>query len=102
VVLADEVLHIHGSPTHLLAVHVADQRLFTDGIFLAHAASLRQTFYFTTRKFGEFLHSFRTRTSLVRQRVGQDLAPVLRLENSGNDHQALVQQQAALSIRSPQ
>jgi len=33
--------------------------------------------------------------------VNQDLAPVLRLKNSGNDHQALVQQQAASSIRSP-
>jgi hypothetical protein len=32
------------------------------GIFLAHAASLRQTFYFARRKFRGFLHSFRTIT----------------------------------------
>jgi hypothetical protein len=57
-VFADEVFHIHGPPTHLLSVHVANQRLFADRIFLAHAASLRQAFYFARRKFGGFLHSF--------------------------------------------
>jgi hypothetical protein len=57
-VFADEFLYIHGSPTHLLSVHVTNQRLFAGCIFLAHAASLRQTFYFARRKFGGFLHSF--------------------------------------------
>jgi hypothetical protein len=57
-VFADEVFDIHGSPTHLLSVHVANQRLFADRIFLAHAASLRQTFYFARWKLGGFLHSF--------------------------------------------
>jgi hypothetical protein len=46
VVFTDEFLHIHGSPTHLLSVYVADQRLLAGDIFLAHAASLRQTSFF--------------------------------------------------------
>jgi hypothetical protein len=45
-VFADEFLYIHGSSTHLLSVHVADQGLLVSDIFFAHAASLRQTFYF--------------------------------------------------------
>jgi hypothetical protein len=57
-VFVDEFLHIHGPPTHLLSVHVANQRLPAGHIFLAHAASLRQTFYFARRKFRGFLHSF--------------------------------------------
>jgi hypothetical protein len=57
-VFADEFLHIHGSPTHLLSVHVANQRLLADRIFLAHAASLRQSFYFARCKFRGFFHSF--------------------------------------------
>jgi hypothetical protein len=57
-VLADEVFYIHGSPTHLLSVYVANQRLLADRIFLAHAANLRLTFYFARWKFGGFLHSF--------------------------------------------
>jgi hypothetical protein len=57
-VFADEFLHIQGSPAHLLSVHVADQRLLADRIFLAHAASLRQTFYFARLKLRGFLHSF--------------------------------------------
>src|SRR3979409_1322695 len=39
-------------------VHVANQRLFAGCIFLAHAASLRQTFHFARLQFREFLHSF--------------------------------------------
>jgi hypothetical protein len=50
-VFANESLYIHSSPTHLLSVHVADQGLLVGDIFLAHAASLRQAFYFARRKF---------------------------------------------------
>jgi hypothetical protein len=57
-VFADEVFHIHGSPAHLLSVHVANQRLFADRIFLAHAASLRQTSFFARWNSEGFLHSF--------------------------------------------
>jgi hypothetical protein len=57
-VFADEVFHIHGSPTHLLPVHLANQRLLADRIFLAHAARLRQTSFFARWKFRGFLHSF--------------------------------------------
>ncbi|MGA7855574.1 MAG: hypothetical protein WCA15_19810, partial [Candidatus Acidiferrales bacterium] len=42
----------------LLSVYVANQRLLADRIFLAHAASLRQTSFFARWKFGGFLHSF--------------------------------------------
>ena len=52
-VFTDEPLYIHGPPTHLLSVHVADQGLLVGDIFFAHAASLRQTFYFARRKFNE-------------------------------------------------
>jgi hypothetical protein len=38
-VFADQVFYIHGPPTHLLSVHVANQRLLADRIFLAHAAA---------------------------------------------------------------
>jgi hypothetical protein len=58
-VFADEVLHIHGSAAHRLSVHGAKQRLFADRIFLAHAASLRQTSFFARWKFRGFLHSFK-------------------------------------------
>ncbi len=47
-----ESLYIHGSPTHLLSIHVADQGLLVGDIFFAHAASLRRTFCFARRKFG--------------------------------------------------
>jgi hypothetical protein len=57
-VFANEFLHIHGLPAHLLSVNVADQRLLAERIFLAHAASLRQSFYFARLKFRGFLHSF--------------------------------------------
>jgi hypothetical protein len=57
-VFADEVFYIHGPPTHLLSVHVANQKLLADRIFLAHAASLRQTSFFARWKFRGFLHSF--------------------------------------------
>jgi hypothetical protein len=57
-VFADQVFYIHGPPTHLLSVHVANQRLLADRIFLAHAASLRQTSFFARWKFRGFLHSF--------------------------------------------
>jgi hypothetical protein len=40
----------------------------------------------------------RTGSHISGFRVKQDLAPVLRLKNSGNDHQSLVWQQAASSI----
>ena len=53
-VIADESLYIHGSPAHLLSVHVADQGLLVGDIFFAHAASLRQTFYFARREFRGF------------------------------------------------
>ena len=57
-VFADQVFHIHGPPTHLLSVDVANQRLPADRIFLAHAASLRQTSFFARWKFRGFLHAF--------------------------------------------
>src|SRR5208337_4092481 len=57
-VVADQLLDIHCAPARLLTVHVANQRLFAGCIFLAHVASLRQTFYFARLKFREFLHSF--------------------------------------------
>src|SRR5260370_5171973 len=59
-VLANQPLHIHGAPTHLLPVYVADQRLVAR-IFLAHAASLRYMIFFARHKFGGFLHSFNRR-----------------------------------------
>src|SRR5258708_3721305 len=59
-VLANQPLHIHGAPTHLLPVYVADQRLVAR-IFLAHAASLRYMIFFARHKFGRFLHSFNRR-----------------------------------------
>ncbi|HWO37868.1 MAG TPA: hypothetical protein VNO32_54540, partial [Candidatus Acidoferrum sp.] len=52
-----------GSPTHLLSVHVADQRTLVDRIFFAHAASLRQTAYFARLKFRGFLHSFKPKSA---------------------------------------
>jgi hypothetical protein len=51
-------MDIYGPPTHLLSVHVTNQRLLADRIFLAHAASLRQTSFFATWKIRGFLHSF--------------------------------------------
>jgi hypothetical protein len=60
-VLTDQAFHVHRPPTHLLAIHVADQSLLAAGIFFAHAASLRQTFYFARPKFRGFLHSFKRR-----------------------------------------
>ena len=38
-VLANQLLHIHRPPTHLLPVYKTDQRLLLGWIFLAHAAS---------------------------------------------------------------
>jgi hypothetical protein len=50
-VFADQVFYIHGPPTHLPSVHVTNQRLLADRIFLAHhAASLRQTSFFARWK----------------------------------------------------
>ena len=57
-VFAGEVFYIRGPPTHLLSVHVANQRLLADRIFSAHAASLRQTSFFARWKFRGFLHTF--------------------------------------------
>jgi hypothetical protein len=58
-IFADEVFYIHGPPTPLLSVHVANQRPLAGCIFLAHAgASLRQSFYFARLNFTGFLHSF--------------------------------------------
>src|ERR1700731_2794947 len=54
----DQPFHVHRPPTHLLTVHVTNQRLLVGCIFCAHAASLRQTFYFARLKFRGFLHSF--------------------------------------------
>src|ERR1700693_45195 len=62
-VFRDELVHIHGSPTHLLSVHVANQRLLAGCIFLAHAASLRRSFYFARLKFTGFLHTFNFQVS---------------------------------------
>jgi predicted RNA-binding Zn ribbon-like protein len=42
-IFVDEFLHIHRTSAHLLSVHAVDQRLFGARIFLAHAASLRQS-----------------------------------------------------------
>src|SRR2546429_661887 len=56
-VFSNQPFHIHGAPTHLLPVYVADQRLVAR-IFLAHAASLRYMVFFARPKFGRFLHSF--------------------------------------------
>jgi hypothetical protein len=53
-IFANQPLDIHRAPTHLLSVYVADQRLFAGGIFLVHAASLRQTFHFARWKFRGF------------------------------------------------
>src|SRR5438445_11142144 len=64
-VFADEFLHIHGSPAHLLSIHVADQRLLAARIFLAHAASLRQTTFFASLTFRGFLHSFVLRVRVL-------------------------------------
>src|SRR5260370_10141786 len=63
-VLANQPLHIHGAPTHLLPVYVADQRLVAR-IFLAHAASLRYMIFFARQKFGRFLHSFVLRLQVL-------------------------------------
>jgi hypothetical protein len=57
-VCAEQVFHIHGSPAQLLSVHGANQWLFAHRIFLAHAASLRQTYFFARWKFRGFLRSF--------------------------------------------
>jgi hypothetical protein len=62
-VCADQVFHIHGSPAQLLSVHVANQWLFADRIFLAHAASLRQTYFFARWKFRGFLHAFKPKSA---------------------------------------
>jgi hypothetical protein len=51
-VFANEFLYIHGSPTHLLSVHVPDQGLLVSDIFVVHVASLRQTFYFARQDLG--------------------------------------------------
>jgi hypothetical protein len=50
-VFANEFLYAHGSPAHLLSIHVAYQRLLVGDIFIAHAASLRKVFYFSRGKF---------------------------------------------------
>src|SRR5260370_34397343 len=60
-VFTDQPLHINGPPAHLLAVHVADQRLLAGDIFFTHAASLRQPSYFARLKFRGFLHSFKSK-----------------------------------------
>jgi hypothetical protein len=57
-VFANEFLYIHGSPTHLLSVHVPDQGLLVSDIFVVHVASLRQTFYFARQNLAGFFHSF--------------------------------------------
>src|ERR1700722_2792265 len=56
-VFSNQPFHIHGAPTHLLPVYVADQRLVAR-VFLAHAASLRHVIFFARMKFRGFLHSF--------------------------------------------
>jgi hypothetical protein len=63
VILADESLHVHRTPTHLLPVNPADQR-FVARIFLVHPASLLLFVQFSRRNLDGFLHSFKP------QRVG--------------------------------
>ena len=46
-----------------MSVHVANQRLFADRIFLAHAARLRQTSFFARWKFRGFLHAFKPKSA---------------------------------------
>jgi hypothetical protein len=52
-VFSNQPFHIHGAPTHLLPVYVADQRLVAR-VFLAHAASLRHVIFFARMKFRGF------------------------------------------------
>ncbi len=54
-----------------------DQRLVAH-TFLAHAASLRQTFYFARLKFREFLHSFPASSVLRASPPSQTARPVSR------------------------
>src|SRR5580658_2951235 len=75
-VFADEVLPIHGSPAHLLSVHVTNQWLLADRIFLAHAASLRQTSLLARWKFTGFLHSFDLKRAVL------DAASLLNLRGN--------------------
>src|ERR1700688_1231041 len=58
-IFVDQSLDVHRTPAHLLSVDPADQRLVVR-VFLAHAASLRHTSFFTRLKFKGFLHSFQT------------------------------------------
>ena len=64
-VFADEFLYIHGFPSHLLSVHVADQGLIVGDIFFAHAASLRHTFCFARGKFSEVSSQLRYLVSVL-------------------------------------
>src|SRR5713101_4000853 len=56
-VVADQSFHVHCPPTHLLPVHVADQRPVAR-VFLAHAASLLFFVQFSRTNLDGFLHSF--------------------------------------------
>src|ERR1700687_2193431 len=57
-VVADQSIYIHHTPTHLLPVNVADQRLPVAFVFLAHAASLLLFVQFSRTNLDGFLHSF--------------------------------------------
>jgi hypothetical protein len=65
-VFSNQPFHIHGAPTHLLPVYVADQRLVAR-VFLAHPASLRHVIFFARMKFRGFLHGFVLRVRVFRQ-----------------------------------
>jgi len=69
---ADEFLYIHGSPTHLLSVHVADQGLLV-GIFSSlMPQAYGRLFICKTGNLAGFLHSFVTdRTGHIGYTFGQ-------------------------------
>src|SRR6266849_5150526 len=95
-VFADEVFYIYGPPTHLLSVHAANQRLLADRIFLAHAASLRQTSFFARWKFRRFLHSFVTQpTGYIGNNLG---ANGLRIDISALLQKTLVASRSSRNL----
>src|ERR1019366_7403106 len=53
-VLSNQLLHFHSTPTHLLPVYKSDQRSLQGWIFLAHAARVRHSFLFARPKWRVF------------------------------------------------
>src|ERR1039457_1720168 len=53
-VLSNQLLHFHSTPTHLLPVYKSDQRSLQGRIFLAHAARVRHSFLFARPKWRVF------------------------------------------------